>query len=110
MPHWDWNTAAGPPGSRISAIAPPQDEPEQPQVLPADDEPAHFDRHIKQLFRARDRSSMRFAFDLWSYDDVAQHADAIYQRLDNGTMPCDGRWPDEQIRVFRRWIDEGKAN
>ena len=20
MPHWDWNTAAGPPGSRISAV------------------------------------------------------------------------------------------
>ena len=22
MPHWEWNTAAGPPGSRISALAP----------------------------------------------------------------------------------------
>jgi CDGSH-type Zn-finger protein/truncated hemoglobin YjbI len=110
MPHWDWNTAAGPPGSRISALTPPHDEPGPPVALPADDEPVHFDPHIKQLFRARDRDSMRFAFDLWSYDDVREHADAIGQRVENGTMPCDGRWPEDYVSVFRRWIEEGKAN
>ena len=26
MPRWDWHTAAGPPGSRISALAPPEEE------------------------------------------------------------------------------------
>ena len=28
MPHWDWSTAAGPPGSRISALEPEPDEAE----------------------------------------------------------------------------------
>jgi hypothetical protein len=51
---------------------------------------------------------MRFAFDLWSLDDVSTHADAILGRLEAGTMPCDGAWPAEQVAVFRRWIDAGK--
>jgi hypothetical protein len=51
---------------------------------------------------------MRFAFDLWSYEDVSQQADAILDRLETGTMPCDGAWPNERIEVFRRWIASGK--
>jgi len=51
---------------------------------------------------------MRFAFELWSYDDVSAHADAILERLRAGTMPCDGAWPDAQIAVFQRWTDNGK--
>jgi hypothetical protein len=51
---------------------------------------------------------MEFAFDLWSYDDVSQNADAILGRLRNGSMPCDGAWPDGQIELFQRWIDAGK--
>ena len=72
------------------------------------DEPIHFDEDVKPLFRERDRDSMRFAFDLWSLDDVATHADAILDRLEAGTMPCDGAWPTERVAVFRRWIDAGK--
>jgi hypothetical protein len=108
MPHWDWNTAAGPPGSRISALAPPEqdDEPEPP--LPAADEPVRFGPHIKLLFRRRDQRSMSFAFDLWSYEDVSRHAEAILGRLQNGTMPCDGPWPREKIEVFARWVSTGK--
>jgi hypothetical protein len=107
MPHWDWNTAAGPPGSRISALASPQQE-ERPAIrLPAQGESISFEAHIKPLFRPSDRRSMQFAFDLWSYDDVGQHADAIVGRLRAGTMPCDGSWPQEQIEVFQRWIDAG---
>jgi truncated hemoglobin YjbI len=49
-----------------------------------------------------------FAFDLWSHDDVADHADAILDRLQAGTMPCDGAWPEERVEVFGRWIDSGK--
>jgi hypothetical protein len=33
---------------------------------------------------------MRFAFDLCSVDDVSTPADAIRDRLEAGTMPCDG--------------------
>ena len=51
---------------------------------------------------------MKFAFDLWSYDDVAEHADAILGRLHDGSMPCDGPWDETHVDVFRRWIDGGK--
>jgi CDGSH-type Zn-finger protein/truncated hemoglobin YjbI len=107
MPHWDWNTAAGPPGSRISALAPAPDDTHEVQ-LPSGDEPVTFEPHIKSLFRDRDRASMLFAFDLWSYDDVSGHADVILERVRNGTMPCDGRWPQSYVDVFDRWTTSGK--
>ena len=50
---------------------------------------------------------MRFAFDLWSHDDVSHQADAILAQLRAGTMPCDGAWPPERIDVFDRWIAAG---
>jgi hypothetical protein len=76
--------------------------------LSGSDQTVHFEDDIKPLFRERDRDSMRFAFDLWSFDDVSSHADAILDRLEAGTMPCDGAWPAEQVAVFRGWIDAGK--
>jgi len=107
MPSWGWNTTAGPPGGRVSALAQRADEEAQPVVLPAADEPVRFEKHIKAQFRSRDRQAMTFVFDLWSYDDVRDHADAILARLRNGSMPCDGAWPAERIDVFQRWVDEG---
>jgi hypothetical protein len=62
---------------------------------------------IKPLFREGDRDSMRFAFDLWSYDDVSSHATAILDRLEEGTMPCDNAWPDDRVDLFRRWLAQG---
>jgi CDGSH-type Zn-finger protein/truncated hemoglobin YjbI len=109
MPHWDWSTAAGPPGSRMPALATADAEEEPPAVLPAADEPVRFEKHIKPLFRARDRQSMRFAFDLWSYEDVRTHADAILDQVRNGTMPCDGAWPAERVETFQRWISSGSS-
>ena len=109
MPHWDWNTAAGPPGSRVSALAPLADEPDEPVVLPGPGESLGFDKHIKTLFRQRDRQAMKFAFDLWAYDDVTAHADAILERLRNGSMPCDGAWPNDRIEIFQQWVDTGNA-
>ena len=108
MPRWDWNTAAGPPGSRISALAPPPEESRPEIELPAAGAPVSFEAHVKPLFRPSDRRSMQFAFDLWSYDDVSAHADAILERLRAGTMPCDGAWPGAQVDVFQRWTDNGK--
>lgn len=107
MPHWDWMTAAGRPGSRISAVA-PQDNEEPPVALPAPDDRLSFAKHVKPMFRKRDQQSMQFAFDLWSYADVSQHAEAILARLRNGSMPCDGAWPKERVAVFARWIASGK--
>jgi hypothetical protein len=72
------------------------------------DRPISFEREIRPLFREGDRESMRQAFDLWSYDDVVRNRDAILERLRDGTMPCDGAWPDEQVAVFQEWLQAGK--
>jgi hypothetical protein len=66
-----------------------------------------FEADIRPLFREGDRKSMSFAFDLWSYDDVRTHADAILARLEDGSMPCDGGWPEERVDRFRRWVAAG---
>ena len=66
-----------------------------------------FERDIRPLWRERDVRSMSFAFDLSSYDDVRDNAEAIYERLDAGTMPCDGAWPAEDVNRFRAWMDGG---
>ena len=31
----------------------------------------------------------------------------ILERLEEGTMPCDGEWPEEQIAQFRHWVEAG---
>jgi hypothetical protein len=71
------------------------------------DESIGFEQDIKPLFRERDREAMKWAFDLWSHDEVAQNNEAILERLRNGTMPCDGAWPEEQIDLFQRWTEAG---
>ena len=76
--------------------------------IPNADEPVQFAAHIKPLFREKDLQSMRFHFDLGSYDDVSTYADRILKRLQAGTMPCDGAWPADQIAVFERWMSTGK--
>ena len=68
-----------------------------------------FAADIKPLFRDSDRESMEFAFDLWSYEDVKSNAPAILAQLSNGSMPCDGAWPQERIDLFRRWLESGMA-
>jgi truncated hemoglobin YjbI len=102
-PRWDW-TAAGRPVSPPAAAAGQEGE---PVTLPGPDEPVSFATHIKPLFRDKDRQSMSFAFDLWAVDDVRAHAAGILDRLSNGSMPCDGAWPAEQVAVFRRWTESG---
>jgi hypothetical protein len=73
----------------------------------ATDEPIGFEHQIRPLFRERDRESMKWAFDLWSHDDVSKNSAAILGRLRDGSMPCDGAWEDEQIAVFQAWVDAG---
>ena len=48
-----------------------------------------FERDIRPLFRSEDVDAMSFAFDLSSYEDVRENAEAIYDCLADGTMPCD---------------------
>jgi hypothetical protein len=66
-----------------------------------------FSRDIKPLFREHDRDEMDYVFDLWNHHDVSAHAEEILERLADGTMPCDGEWPEEQVARFRSWIDAG---
>ncbi len=103
VPTWDW----GPGGPPAPAKHDAGQDTAQPVTLPAPGEAVSFDAHIKPLFRDRDRQSMSFAFDLSSADDVRTHAAGILQRLQDGTMPCDGAWPADQIAVFERWTETG---
>ncbi|HET9157792.1 MAG TPA: hypothetical protein VFN91_14060 [Myxococcaceae bacterium] len=66
-----------------------------------------FAKDIRPLFREKDINSMKNAFDLSSYDEVRANADAILGRVSDGSMPCDGPWPQAQVDLFRRWVDEG---
>jgi hypothetical protein len=74
---------------------------------PAPGDPIGYAADIKPLFREHDRNSMRSHFDLWSYDDVSDHATAILDRVEDGTMPCDGPWPADRVSVFRGWTEQG---
>ena len=55
-----------------------------------------FATDIRPLFRETpDVDAMKpMGLDLWSYDDVKQQAIAIHSRLEDGSMPCDGAWPE----------------
>ena len=68
-----------------------------------------FTKDIRPLFGDRDVSSMSASFDLSSYDDVRANAELIFTRLADGTMPCYGAWPPENVQLFRSWIDSGYA-
>ena len=76
---------------------------------PDSTEPVSFGADVRPLFSERDRASMVFAFDLWSRDDVSEHADDILARLRAGDMPCDGKWPQTKVDLFERWIASGKS-
>jgi hypothetical protein len=66
-----------------------------------------FAQDIRPLFRATDIETMSFAFDLASYDDVREHAEAIHDRVAEGSMPCDEPWTPENVDRFKAWIDNG---
>ena len=66
-----------------------------------------FESDIRPLFRPEDAEAMSWAFDLASHADVREHAEDIYDRLADGSMPCDEPWPEAQVKRFRDWIDAG---
>lgn len=66
-----------------------------------------FAADIRPLFRDSDVAAMKFRLDLSSYEDVRENADEIYERLEDGSMPCDGGWPANQVATFKAWIDAG---
>ena len=66
-----------------------------------------YEHDIRPLFREKDVDEMSWAFDLASYDDVRENAAGILARLSNGSMPCDGAWPNEKVQLFHDWVDAG---
>src|ERR1700684_2356525 len=68
-----------------------------------------FAKDIRPLFRdTPDVDTMKdFGLDLSSFDSVKAHAEEIYARVLDGSMPCDDPWPKEQVGVFQRWMEEG---
>ena len=105
-PQWDWGPS-GPPAPAQASTAQPSAGDQEEVTLPGPDETVSFAAHIKPLFREHDRKSMAFAFDLSSQADVQAHAAGILERLQNGTMPCDGAWPPAKIEVFKHWTESG---
>ena len=68
-----------------------------------------FATDIRPLFRdSPDVDAMkRVGLDLSSYEDVKAKASEIYSTVEEGSMPCDGAWPKEQVAMFKRWMDDG---
>jgi hypothetical protein len=66
-----------------------------------------FARDIRVLFRDSDVDHMKFAFNLSEYADVKTNAEGIYDRLADGSMPCDGPWPADRLAIFKDWMDAG---
>jgi hypothetical protein len=70
--------------------------------------PLSFTTDVRQLFRQRDVDVMKaYTLDLSSYADVKAQASEIHERLENGTMPCDEPWPEERVRLFKQWMEDG---
>jgi hypothetical protein len=70
-----------------------------------------FAKDIRPLFRdSPDVDAMKdFGMDLSSFSDVKAHAEEIYARVLDGSMPCDEPWPKDRIALFKRWMEEGMA-
>ena len=70
-----------------------------------------FAKDIRPWFRDKDIASMQRVanFNLSDYEDVRERASQIYERLAQGSMPCDGAWPKENLAKFKHWIDDGMA-
>ncbi len=68
-----------------------------------------FKKDIVPLFREKDVRKMKdiSGFDLSDYKDVQNRAQDIYSTLVDGSMPCDGPWPEEKVNKFKQWMDQG---
>lgn len=92
---------SGEPDPSIEPLPPAPRPPETPLSFAAD---------IRPLFRQFDRDSMITfgGFDLHRFEDARDNAEAILERIEDGTMPCDGSWPRDRIEKLRDWILGGK--
>ena len=66
-----------------------------------------YETDIKPLMTEADHNHMEFMFDLWSYKDVKDNADDIYDAVSNGRMPPGGPWSKDKVDLFKQWMDDG---
>lgn len=68
-----------------------------------------FAQDIRPMFREIDIQEMKpiVNYNLSKYEDVCANAAAIYEHIEDGSMPCDQPWPAGQIAKFKQWMDEG---
>jgi twitching motility protein PilT len=66
-----------------------------------------FERDIKPMFSEDQRMQMKWAFDLWDYDNVKENISDILKRIEGGEVPFEDGWPKEQLAVIRSWMREG---
>jgi hypothetical protein len=74
-----------------------------------------FQTDIRPLFTQRDIDGMRKGFNLESYDEVKNHAAAIYDRIrgiGGALMPPpppkgEGPWQQSRIELFAKWMADG---
>jgi hypothetical protein len=69
-----------------------------------------YQNDVKPMFTQLDRDHMLKWFDLWKYDDVKAHADAIHDNVASGKMPPPGvepRWSPDKVQRFKQWVQDG---
>jgi hypothetical protein len=69
-----------------------------------------FVKDIRPMFREVDIDHMKHhQLDLSSYDEVSLRAHDILSQVSNGTMPPppDTPWSQDQVHLFKDWIDQG---
>ena len=65
---------------------------------------------IRSYFRESDIDCMKKGgLDLSDCASVAKNASGIYDMLSSGRMPPDGKWPQNQIDDFKKWMDGGSS-
>ena len=69
--------------------------------------PLSFAQDIRPMFREEDIQEMMEEFNLSKYEDVRARAADIYERVSDGSMPCDDTWSAEKVARFKQWMDEG---
>jgi hypothetical protein len=70
-----------------------------------------FAKDIRPMFTGVDVDHMKAAeMDLSAYDDVKNHAVAIYSVVSEGTMPPPGTgetWSAQMCATFKQWQEQG---
>ena len=66
-----------------------------------------FANDIKPLFTEVDKDHMEFMFDLWSYKDVKENADDIFDSVSAGRMPPRNPWSGDKVGLFKQWMAGG---